>query len=82
MDYLVDRRGAMKLAQAIKKMRFEKCMEQDAFAKYMQISKSSLCNYETGRTIPRMKTLRKFMDEAKKHNLKIKVDDFLNDDKK
>ena len=61
----------------IKEIRQKLCLEQSEFAKMLSVNKSSVCNYECGRRNPRMPTIRKIMDIAKRNKIKVDVEDFL-----
>jgi DNA-binding XRE family transcriptional regulator len=68
----------MSAATIIKEMRITLCMEQEEFANELGISKSSICNYEKGRGVPRLSIIRKIRALAKKHGLpEIAAKEFL-----
>lgn len=69
----------MKAAKAIKMIRQALCLEQQEFAKQIGVTKSSVCNYEKGIRMPRLPTIRKILDLAKKNKIKIGVEDFLDE---
>ncbi len=72
----------MSVSDAVKKIRYILCMDQQEFAEYMKISKSSICHYEQGNRVPRMPVIRRFISEAKKHNLTLELKDFVSDKSK
>lgn len=69
----------MSAAETVKRIRFQLCLEQEAFAGKLGITKQSISNYETGKRKPKLSVVRDMMRLAKKHNIAVKVDDFLED---
>lgn len=67
----------MSAANVIKRLRQALCLEQQEFAEKIGVTKSSVCNYEKGIRVPRLPTIRKILELAKKHKIKIGVEDFL-----
>ncbi len=68
----------MTIGEAIKKLRLALCLEQQEFGVLIGVTKSSVCNYEQGNRKPRLPTIRKMMELAKKNKVKIALEDFLN----
>jgi repressor LexA len=66
----------MVIAQIIKNLRLSLGLEQDQFAKYFEVSTSTVSNWETGRRVPRIPKLKKMVDIAKEHKLKLTMQDF------
>lgn len=67
----------MNSAETIKKMRLSLCMEQKEFAGLLGISVSSISHYETSIRKPRLPVVRKLLDLARKHKIKVDIEDFL-----
>ena len=68
----------MKIKDTIKYLRRSLVLEQKEFADLLGIDKSSICNYEHGTRKPRIPIIRKMLELAKQHKLKISPEDFLN----
>jgi DNA-binding transcriptional regulator YiaG len=69
----------MKTSENIKKIRHELCVSQIEFADMLGLGKSSVCLYEQGYRKPSFKTVRKIIEVAKKHGIKIKLEDIRDD---
>lgn len=67
----------MSAAATIKKIRLHMCLEVSEFARLLSMSKSAIWHYERGSRLPRIPTVRKIMNLAKKHKIKVSVEDFL-----
>lgn len=67
----------MSSAATIKRIRINLCMGQDDFANLIGTTKQSISNYERGLRHPRLKTIKKIKELAEKHNIEVKVEDFL-----
>jgi transcriptional regulator with XRE-family HTH domain len=68
----------MKIKDTIKNLRLALLLEQKEFGDLIGVDKSSICNYERGIRSPRLPIIRKMLELAKQHKIKITVDDFLN----
>jgi len=68
----------MKIKDTIKYLRRSLVLEQKEFADLLGIDKSSICNYEHGVRKPRLPIIRKMLELAKQHKIKISTEDFLN----
>lgn len=68
----------MTVAEIIKNLRTILCLEQQEFGELVGVTKSSICQYEKGNRLPRRPVIRKIIELAKKHKVKIKPEDFLN----
>jgi transcriptional regulator with XRE-family HTH domain len=68
----------MKIKDTIKYLRRSLVLEQKEFADLLGIDKSSICNYEHGARKPRLPIIRKMLELAKQHKIKISPEDFLN----
>jgi DNA-binding XRE family transcriptional regulator len=64
-------------ATVIKKIRNALYLQQSEMAEVLQISKASICKYEQGKTIPRLKVARKIKALADKNNIKVSMDDLI-----
>jgi predicted transcriptional regulator len=67
----------MNVQENVKKMRLHLCVNQREFASLLDISQCAISHYEIGHRKPSLKTIRKFVKLAKKHKMKVKVEDFL-----
>ena len=67
----------MSAGETIKRIRLSLCFDQQEFGKLIGVNKGSVCNYEKGVRLPRLPTIRKIMDVAKKNKIKVSVEDFL-----
>lgn len=67
----------MSAAGTIKRIRLSLCLEQQEFAALIGVNKGSISNYENGIRFPRLPTVRKIIDVAKKNKIKVNVEDFL-----
>jgi DNA-binding transcriptional regulator YiaG len=68
----------MTVAEAIKNLRMALCLQQKEFAALIDVTESSVCNWESGRRSPRLPKIRKMMELAKKNKIKFNSEDFLN----
>ena len=69
----------MMTKETIFKLRQELCMEQKELAVLIGVSKQSLWAYEKGVRNPSRPVVRKLMELVKKHKLKFKLEDFMNE---
>jgi DNA-binding transcriptional regulator YiaG len=69
----------MATADIIKKLRLELGLELYEFGYHMGVSTGTVCNWEAGRRNPRLPKIRKMVELAKKHKIKVSIQDFLND---
>ncbi len=67
----------MNIQEAIKHLRTSLFLDQKEFGELIGITKSSICNYEHGNRKPRLRVIRKMVELAKKHKIKIALEDFL-----
>jgi predicted transcriptional regulator len=65
----------MTSAESIKKVRRALCLNQKEFADALSLTPSSISCYEAGSRLPSFTTIRKIIALAKKHNIKINIDD-------
>lgn len=72
----------MSIAENIKKLRRDLCLNKTEFAKLLSISRVSVSLYEKGERTPGYPIIRRMLEVANKHKIKLKVDDLLNDEKK
>ncbi len=70
----------MRIAENIKKLRFELCVSQSEFAKLLKVTSSSISHYESGKRSPNFSAMRKIILLAKSKNIKINLED-LHDEK-
>jgi predicted transcriptional regulator len=68
----------MKITQAIRNIRKALLLQQGEFADLIGVSKASICNYESGLRRPRLPIIRKILELAKHHKIKVSPEDFLN----
>jgi transcriptional regulator with XRE-family HTH domain len=66
----------MATAEVIKQLRMALCLEQKELAALIGISASSISHYEAHVRMPKMSTIRKLLELAKKNKIKISVEDF------
>ncbi len=67
----------MKSAEMVKKIRLAFCLEQKEFGELMGISKQAIWQYERGMRRPRLQSVRKLLELAKKKKIKAEVEDFI-----
>ncbi len=65
----------MKPSENIKKIRLALCMSQSEFSRALEVTSSTISCYERGLREPSFATIRKMIAIAKKHNIKITLDD-------
>jgi DNA-binding XRE family transcriptional regulator len=68
----------MSASQTIKKIRQNMFLEQKEFGLLIGKSKQAVWHYEKGSRLPKLETIRKILDLAKKHKIKVSIEDFLN----
>jgi len=66
----------MVISKIIKHFRLDLGLEQADFAKLFSVSSGTVSNWETGRRVPRIPKLKKMVDIAKEHKLKLSMQDF------
>lgn len=66
----------MTISEKIKSFRISLGMEQIEFAKLLNVSSSTVSNWETSRRVPRIPKLKKMVDIAKDHKIKLSMQDF------
>ncbi len=62
-------------AQRIRKLRRAMCISQAEMSREMKVSIGTISCYETGKREPGYPTIRKMIALAKKHGIKIGLDD-------
>ena len=67
----------MTIAGVIKNLRLTLGMEQREFGKLFEVTKGTVCSWEHGRRTPRLPKLKKMIDVAKEHKVKLSMRDFL-----
>lgn len=67
----------MKINEAIKRLRMDLLLEQKEFGELIGVAKTSISHYESGNRRPRLPIIRKMVELAKKHKVKIALEDFL-----
>lgn len=67
----------MSAAETVKRIRITLCLEQEKLAQKIQVTKQTVSNYETGKRKPKLSIIKKIMDLAKKNDIAVKVEDFL-----
>jgi len=67
----------MKVNENIKKLRLAIGFQLGEFGKIFSVTTSTVCNWESGRRSPRLPNIRKMVELAKKHRIKLTIDDFL-----
>jgi len=67
----------MKVKENIKKLRLALGYEQAEFAKEFDVTAGTVCNWESGRRLPRLPKIRLMVELAKRHKIKVAVEDFL-----
>ena len=72
----------MKNGELIKKIRMTYCEEQKEFCKRFPVSPSAMSGWENNNKNPRFPHLRTLVELARKVGLKIKFEDFFNEDDK
>lgn len=65
----------MSAGETIRRIRNHLLLSQEDFAELLGVSKSSVCNYEKGRRLPRFATMRKIKAIAEKSNLDVRIED-------
>lgn len=66
----------MAISQTIKNLRLSLGMEQIEFARLFNVAGGTVSNWESGRRVPRIPKLKKMVDIAKEHKLKLTMQDF------
>lgn len=66
----------MDLAKKIKEIRLHNFLSQEEFAKILGVSYATVNRWETGRTIPNIKALKKLADYCKTENIDFDVHEF------
>ena len=69
----------MSVAETIKKIRFQLCLEQHELGKLVGVSGASISQYERGNRKPSLPTIRNMLTLAKENKIDVTVDDFLSD---
>jgi DNA-binding transcriptional regulator YiaG len=63
--------------QMIKKLRLSLGLEQREFGKEFDVTAATVCNWESGRRSPRLPKIRAMVELAKKHKIKMQIEDFI-----
>lgn len=66
----------MALKDTLKLIRRSMFYEQPAFAKIIGVSIGSICHYESGTRKPRLPILKRYLDLAREHDIKINLEEF------
>jgi DNA-binding transcriptional regulator YiaG len=61
----------------IKKLRLALSLEQAEFGKEFDVTAGTVSNWESGRRVPRLSKVRLMLALAKKHKIKLSIEDFL-----
>lgn len=69
----------MSASETIKKIRMRLGLEQTEFGDEIGVSGSTVSSWECGIRVPRIKTIRRMKELADKNNIKVKIEDFLDD---
>jgi|GEM_PF-2090890 DNA-binding transcriptional regulator YiaG len=67
----------MSVNEAIKKLRLLIGLEQSEFGQELEVTTGTVCNWEAGRRSPRLPKIRKMVELARKHKIKMNIEDFL-----
>lgn len=67
----------MSCQSVIKRIRTKLYLQQDELAKELGVSKSTVCNYESGRRMPKLRTARKIKEYADSHDIAVDMDELL-----
>lgn len=65
--------------ERIKNLRLRMGLGQDEFAKLLNVTVSTISNWEHGRRVPRMPHIREIIELAKKNKIKLTLDEFVDD---
>ncbi len=71
----------MDFASAIKEIRRRNFLSQVDFAKVVDVSFSTINRWETGKTLPNMKTAKKINEYCQQQNIDIRIDQILWEEK-
>jgi predicted transcriptional regulator len=66
----------MRAAETIKKIRLTLLLEQSELGKKLSMSKQAIWHLEKGTRQPRIATIRKMINLAKQHKIKVTLEDF------
>ena len=66
----------MFLPQKIKEIRLRNFLSQDEFAKRLGVSYATVNRWETGKTVPNIKALKKLDDYCKTENIDCDIHEF------
>lgn len=67
----------MQTSEKIKNLRLELGLNQGQFADLIDVTLSSICGWENGRRNPRIGRIKKMVELAKKHKIKLEIKDFI-----
>ncbi len=67
----------MEISEKIKNLRLSLGLEQKEFGVLMNVTVGTICNWEKGRRNPRLPKIRRMIEIAKTHKLKLQIKDFL-----
>jgi transcriptional regulator with XRE-family HTH domain len=65
----------MNTADSLRYIRYELRLNQSQLASVLNVTRSSISCYESGRRHPSYATVLKILNLVKKHNLKVSLDD-------
>lgn len=66
----------MTISESVIKLRRSLGLEQQELAEILGITHTSISNYENGKRHPRIRIVRKMLELAKKHKIKLTLEDF------
>ena len=69
----------MAVNECLKNVRYQLGLSQREFADLLGVNKASISLYEIGVRQPSFPTIRKIVNELKKHNIQLKYSDLRND---
>lgn len=67
----------MTAAGAIKNLRLQLGLEQHEFGSLLEVTVGTVCNWEHGRRSPRLPKIRRMVEIAKQHKIKMTIQDFI-----
>jgi DNA-binding transcriptional regulator YiaG len=65
------------MAEVIKKLRLRLGLEQHEFGYLVGVSVGTVCNWEHNRRTPKIPKIRAMIALAKKHKVKLSMEDFM-----
>ena len=67
----------MNCGEPTKKIRLAIRLEQQEIAKLLKVSSAAVSKWERGERIPRIPVVRRYMELAEKHKIKVSIEDFI-----